>query len=88
MTKYRFDPEGWYNDGRVVWVLDIGADLKSGQEFDPAEFGHPGWVPEPYPHPLFLDIAKPVKSVKPQELVPVPTPSAVIPVVALTGEGS
>jgi hypothetical protein len=60
LSKYRFDPSGLYADGRAVMVADLnGLELVSGQEFDPAEAGVPGWVPEPNPHPLFLDLSAP-----------------------------
>ena len=96
MAKYRFDPEGLYDDGRIVWVLDIGADLKSGQVFEPADFGHPGWVPEPYPHPLFLDLSKPKPVpvveeetvIAPPEPEPEPAPLAEETADEHTGEGS
>ncbi len=52
-------------------IADLnGAVFQPDQEFDPADYGVPGWKPEPYPHPLFEEIAspKPVKaSIPPKE---------------------
>lgn len=76
LAKYRFDPSRLYDDGRTVQVADLnGLELVSGQEFDPADAGVPGWKPEPYPHPLFLDLSAPVAPV-----------TEAAPVVAVTDE--
>jgi hypothetical protein len=75
VSKYRFDPQGWYVDHpSPAMVPELNAaELVSGQEFDPAEFGVPGWKPSPYPHPLFLDLSAPV--------APVTVPATRAPVV-------
>lgn len=72
MARYKFDPEGFYKDGRAVWILDLtgsngGCEVKSGDIFDPADYGFPDWKPEPYPHPMFkeLGVAAPASQSKP-----------------------
>lgn len=74
MAKYRFDPAGLYkDDDRKVMVPELnGLELVSGQEFEPADAGVPGWKPTPYPHPLFLDLSAPVAAVTEPAAIPEP----------------
>jgi hypothetical protein len=66
-NRYRFDPDKLYDDGRTVLLAEFGGvDLTTGQEFDTADFGVPDWMPEPYPHPLFLHLNAPPPPVGPE----------------------
>ncbi len=64
MARYKF-----VNDREAMFPDFKGAILQPDEIFDPADYGLPDWLPEPYPPPLFelLDLPKPAPRAQPQE---------------------